>query len=70
VPFLIGWDETPQPSDTICARAELSTLRIELPDPEPIGALHDNLGSIVPLVRSATPRLVVGITGPSGTFGG
>lgn len=68
VPFLIDWGETPQPSETVRARAELATLRIESPEPDPIGALHDALNSSVPVVRSDRDRLVVAVTGPEGTF--
>jgi hypothetical protein len=67
VPFLIDWGGTPQPSDTILAQAELTGLRIEVPEPERIRALHDVLDSTVPLVRSRGQRLVVEISGPDGT---
>jgi len=69
VPFVIDWGETPQPSDTIRARAALDTLRIEVPEPERIRALHDALGWSVPVARSAEPRIVVEISGPHGSFG-
>ncbi len=69
VPFLIDWGGTPQPSDTVRARAELTTLRIELPDPEPVRVLHEALASTVPVVHSERPRLAVEISGPDGSFG-
>ena len=68
VPFLIDWGETPQPSDTVRARAELAVLRIELPEPDAIRVLHDVLGTGVPVQRADEPRLTVEIRGPDGTF--
>ena len=68
VPFLIDWGETPQPSDTVRAEAELVVLQIELPEPERVRALHDALGTGVPVQRSEDPRLSVEISGPDGTF--
>jgi hypothetical protein len=70
VPFLIDWGATPQPSDTVRARAKLSALRIEVPEAERIGALHEALGTSVPVVPSGEPRLVVDVSGPEGTFDG
>lgn len=68
VPFLIDWGDTPLPSNTIDARAELDVLRLELPDSQKVVALHDALDSNVPVVRAEASRLVVEISGPAGSF--
>jgi len=63
------WGSTPKPSDTVQSTAELTALRIELPQSEAVRALHDALGSTIPVVHSEQPRLAVQIAGPDGTFG-
>jgi catechol 2,3-dioxygenase-like lactoylglutathione lyase family enzyme len=69
VPFLIDWGETPQPSDTVACHAELTTIRIDVPEPEDCRHLHDALGLNVPIEAAPTPALVVTIRGPAGPFG-
>lgn len=69
VPFLIDWGETPQPSDTVRSRAELTGLHVGVTDPDRCRRLHEALGLEIPIEASTTPVLVATVEGPDGRFG-
>jgi hypothetical protein len=69
VPFLIDWGDTPQPSDTVACHAELTKIRVAVPEPERCRRLHKALGLNLPIEAAPTPALVVTIRGPQGPFG-
>lgn len=66
IPFLIDWGDSPHPSASIKAEANLVGLRAEHPEPERIRMLLKRLNLHLPVTGGPQPKLVAVIEGKLG----
>jgi hypothetical protein len=66
VPFFIDWRESPHPSETAAAGAELVGLSAEHPEPESVRAALRVLGISLPVAAGPAPALGARIRGAHG----
>ncbi|WP_203568457.1 VOC family protein [Aestuariimicrobium ganziense] len=68
VPFLISWEGSTSPAETVSATAELVSLVVRHPDPQALSAQYALLDVSLPIEQADEPGFTLVIAGPTGQW--